>query len=73
MKRYTQRQLKAMVKDATAIDITHGDLLKILTEPISQIGYSSGVYGCNGALLEGEKSGTLYVITSRTTNLFKLV
>lgn len=35
-----------------------------------QVGYSSGVYGCNGMLLKGNKTGKLYAITSRTTAVF---
>lgn len=36
----------------------------------TQIGYAAGVYGCNGMLLQGHKTNTLYAITSRTTAIF---
>ena len=37
---------------------------------LRQVGYSAGVYGCNGMLLQGRNSGTLYAITARTTAVF---
>ena len=36
----------------------------------TQIGYSAGVYGCNGMLLQGHKTGKLYAITARTSAIF---
>ena len=34
-----------------------------------KVGYSSGVYGCNGMLLRG-KSGQLYAVCARTTAIY---
>lgn len=73
--KYTQRQLREMVKDGLAEDITYGnnDTRKQIEEAegyYTQVGYSSGVYGCNGMLLKGNKTGKLYAITSRTTAVF---
>lgn len=64
MTKYTQRQLKEMVKDGLAEDITYGnnDTRRQLEETegyYTQVGYSSGVYGCNGMLLKGNKTGKL--------------
>ena len=75
MTKYTQRQLKEMVKDGLAEDITYGnnDTRRQIEETegyYTQVGYSSGVYGCNGKLLKGNKTGKLYAITSRTTAVF---
>ena len=75
MTKYTQRQLKAMVKDGIAEDITYGDndTRKEIEEKegyYTQVGYSSGTYGCNGMLLKGNKTGKLYAITARTTAVF---
>ena len=75
MTKYTQRQLKEMVKDGLAEDITYGnnDTRRQIEETkgyYTQVGYSSGVYGCNGMLLKGNKTGKLYAITSRTTAVF---
>ena len=75
MTKYTQRQLKEMVKYGLAEDITYGnnDTRRQIEETdgyYTQVGYSSGVYGCNGMLLKGNKTGKLYAITSRTTAVF---
>ena len=75
MTKYTQRQLKAMVKEGIAEDITYGnnDTRREIEEKegyYTQVGYSSGTYGCNGMLLKGNKTGKLYAITTRTTAVF---
>lgn len=75
MKKYTQKELKKLVALGVAEDITHGDndTRRELEEKegfYTQIGYSAGVYGCNGMLLKGHKTGTLYAITARTTAIF---
>lgn len=75
MTKYTQKQLRAMVNDGIAEDITRADNekrreLEKVEGWLRQIGYASGVYGCNGMLLQGRNSGTLYAITSRTTAIF---
>lgn len=75
MVKYTQKQLRAMVNDGIAEDITRADdekrgELEKAEGWLRQIGYASGVYGCNGMLLQGRNSGTLYAITSRTNAIF---
>ena len=75
MRKYTQRELKNLVVIGAAIDITSGDnetRRKIQESEgyYTQIGYSAGVYGCNGMLLKGAQTGALYAITSRTTAIF---
>lgn len=75
MKKYTQKQLKNLVLEGLAIDITYGtnetrSELEKTEGYYTQIGYSAGVYGCNGMLLKGNKTGTLYAITSRSTAIF---
>lgn len=72
MRKYTQRELKALVKMGAAMDITnHGTAeYKALMEKekdLDKLGYSSGIYGINGGLLQGQETGTLYAITARTT------
>ncbi len=52
-----------------AINITEADP-KSITEPVEKIGYSSGVYGLNGGLLQGRESGNYYAILARSSNLF---
>ena len=75
MRRYAQRELKNLVALGAAEDITRGDneTRKAIEESegyYTQIGYSTGVYGCNGMLLQGNKTGKLYAITARTTAIF---
>ena len=36
----------------------------------TQVGFASGVYGCNGKLLKGLKDGKLYAITARSSAIF---
>lgn len=65
----TQRELKNLVKSGRAIDVTNADNPSAIPESYRQIGYSCGVYGCNGMLLQG-KSGQLYAVTQRTTAIY---
>lgn len=75
MERYTQKQLKNLVNTGAAVDITRGNnetRKQILNEEecYTQIGYSAGVYGCNGMLLKDHKTGKLYAVTSRTSAIY---
>lgn len=75
MKKYTQRELKTLVRTGAAVNITNHGITdyKALIEQekdLEKIGYSSGVYGINGGLLQGQKTGTLYAITARSTAIF---
>ena len=70
MERYTQKQLKNLVNTGAAVDITHGDnetRAQIINdeEYYNQIGYSAGVYGCNGMLLKGHKTDKFYRLLRR--------
>lgn len=75
MTKYTQKQLRAMVADGITENITNADNnvreeLEKKEGWLRQVGYSTGVYGCNGMLLQGRNSGTLYAITARTNAVF---
>lgn len=70
MTKYTQKQLKELVKSGAAIDVTNAGERGAIPENYSQIGYSAGVYGCNGMLLQGCESGKLYAVTARTTAIY---
>lgn len=75
MTRYTQKQLREMVKFGIAEDVTYfgTDQYEMLLDNegfFRQIGYSSGVYGCNGMLLQGNNTKTLYAVTQRTSAIF---
>lgn len=69
MRKYTLQGLRELVRLGMAVDITSVDP-KSITEPVEKIGYSSGVYGLNGGLLQGRESGNYYAITARSSNLF---
>ena len=70
MERYTIKQLKSLVSSGAAIDVTYAKERTDIPENYVQIGYASGIYGCNGMLLRGYTSGKLYAITSRTTAIY---
>lgn len=69
MKKYTLREIKRFVLLGLAQDITTASRPAI-KEPFEKIGYSAGIYGINGGLLQGKSSGTIYAITARNSNLF---
>lgn len=70
MIKYTQKQLKALVINGVAVDVTNAGGRGAIPENYRQIGYSGGVYGCNGMLLQGCESGKLYAVTARTTAIY---
>lgn len=74
MRKYTQKELRHMVSDGFAEDITRysfDDMDAFLkNHTLEKVGYSRGVYGINGGLLQDTKNGTFYAIVSRNTALF---
>lgn len=75
MHKYTQKELKNMVALGMTEDVTRAndeDYEKIIKREdyLSQVGYSSGVYGCNGMLLRGYKTGGYYAVISRTSAIY---
>ena len=69
MTKYTQKQLRDMVKQGVAIDVTNASKPNDIPEPYRQIGYAESIYGCGGMLLLGN-SGQLYAVTSRTMAIY---
>ena len=69
MEKMTQKELKRLVNVGAAKDITYSSSRRDIPEDYRQVGYSSGVYGCNGMLLRGE-SGQLYAVTGRTSAIY---
>lgn len=69
MEKMTQKELKRLVKVGAAKDITDSSSRAAIPEDYRQVGYSSGVYGCNGMLLRGD-SGQLYAVCARTTAIY---
>ena len=70
MEKYTIKQLKSLVNSGAAIDVTYAHESTDIPESYTQIGYASGLYGCNGMLLRGCTSGKLYAVTGRTTAIY---
>ena len=69
MEKYTVKQLKSLVSNGVAKDVTYSSKKRDIPESYAQVGYASGLYGCNGMLLKGE-SGQLYAVTGRTTAIY---
>lgn len=75
MRKYTQKELKNLVKMGMAQDITNYSFEQanaLHKHGITKVGYSSGVYGCNGALFQDDITGEYYAITARNTTLAQL-
>ena len=70
MKKYTIKQLKSLVNSGAAIDVTNAKSKSDIPESYTQVGYSQGLYGCNGMLLRGYTSGKLYAVVGRTTAIY---
>ena len=70
MEKYTKKQLVNLVRTGAAIDVTYAKKQSDIPEQYTQIGYASGIYGCNGMLLKGCETGRLYAVTSRTTAIY---
>lgn len=75
MIKFTQKQLREMVVNGMAENISNGtnetrNEIESVEGWLTQIGYASGVYGCNGMLFKGKNTGKLYAITSRTQAIY---
>lgn len=60
MERYTQKQLRSLVENGVAIDISYYDndgrnAIEQKETSYTQIGYASGVYGCNGIFKDAKQ------------------
>lgn len=73
MKKNTQKALRELVRLGAAESITNYNFSQmnefLHSHDLDKIGYSSGVYGINGGLLQDTKTGKLYAITARNTAL----
>lgn len=66
MEKYTQKFIKNLVKQGDAIDVTDALSREAIPEVYFKVGYSKGVNGINGLILEG-MSGKLYAVTKSNT------
>lgn len=73
MRKYTQKELRQLVRLGVAEDYINKPSEYICTPGrLEKVGYSSGVYGINGGLVQDTETGTLYAIIGRCSNLFIL-
>ena len=75
IKKYTQKQLREMVANGIAIDVSKGNhdtRTEILSKEtyLEQVGYASGLYGCSGKLLKGNKTGQLYAVIGHVSAIY---
>lgn len=69
------KDIKELVERKIAIDITYSsdeEIKNIKKKELyfNELGFSSGMYGVNGVLLQGYKTKQLYAITSRTSAIY---
>ena len=71
MRKYKQKELRELVRLGAAEDYTNkpSECAYILNR-MEKVGYSTGIYGINGGLVQDQETGTLYAIIGRCTNLF---
>ncbi len=71
MRKYKQKELRDLVRLGAAEDCTNkpSECAYILNR-LEKVGYSMGIYGINGGLVQDPETGTLYAIIGRCTNLF---
>lgn len=74
MRKYTLSEIKKFVALGIAQDIknaTNAEVLE-LGKRCDTVGYSCGIYGINGGLLQDRASGAMYAVTARNSTLFML-
>lgn len=74
MRKYTQKELKNLVRCGMAHDLTNATAAEVMEqwEHGKKVGYSSGTYGINGGLIQNTETGEYYAITARNSNLFRI-
>lgn len=74
MRKYTLKTIREWVKLGAADDITRfgfDEMRDFLhSHSLDKVGYSCGVYGISGGLLQDTQTGQLYAITARNTACF---
>ena len=72
MIKVTQKEIKRLARIGAAIDVTNVEV----PDPkgyFEKVMWSQGVYGANGVVVKDTGDGTLYAVTSRSSNLFRLL
>lgn len=71
MRKYTQKEIRGYITSGLATDITNAKDVDRMN--LETVGLSFGVYGMNAGLFRDKQTGDLFVVRSRSTNLFILV
>lgn len=74
-RKYTQKEIKGYVRNGLAVDVTSWSfeqIKELQKKPLDKVGYSSGVYGLNGCIVQDIKTGDLYAVTARSSALAQL-
>lgn len=73
MKKYTQKELRDLVRLGAAEDYTNKPAEYMYTlRLLDKVGYSTGIYGINGGLVKDFETGQLYAVIGRCSNLLIL-
>lgn len=74
MRKYKLSELKNLIRCGMAHDLTNADSAEVMKqwEHCEKIGYSTGIYGINGGLIQNTETGEYYAITARNSNLFRI-
>ena len=71
MTKLTLREIRAMIRSGAAEDCTNAPReTAYALNHLDKVAYSAGKYGINGGLAHDPKTGKLYAIVGRCTNLF---
>ena len=77
MRKMTLREIRGYIATGAAVDISGYSFksmqeLRASEKGFDKIGYSTGLYGINGGIVQGCTSGQLYAIKSRGAALFQI-
>lgn len=74
MRKYKLSELKKLIRCGMAHDLTNATAAEVMEQwkHAEKIGYSTGVYGINGGLIQNTETGEYYAITARNSNLFRI-
>lgn len=74
MRKYKLSEIKNMICCGMAHDLTNAPTDEVMKQwrHCEKVGYSSGVYGINGGLIQNTETGEFYAITARNSNLFRI-
>jgi len=74
MTKFTKKQLKNLVADGVAVDLTYysADMLEDLSrgKDFRQIGFAADTYGCAGSLYMNMETRELYAVCERSRALY---